>query len=100
MPLKLALMSLVAGFLTLFAPSADAQNTRNPTDPGNQTRCWDVTSNQVRTGTGGVGGSQGAIGIPPTPGSSSGRLGHIPISPNVPGGLATRPPEAASLPNC
>lgn len=89
-----------ATLLALSAAAALAQNAANPSAGGNQTRCWDAASSQVRTVTEGTVGARGGSSIPPSAGIPSGRLGHLPISPTAPGGVATRPPEAASLPNC
>jgi len=89
-----------ATLLALSAASALAQNAANPSTGGNQTRCWDAASNQVRAVTEGTAGVRGGSSAPPSAGIPSGGLGHLLISPSAPGGVATRPPEAASLPNC
>lgn len=87
-------------WLAISGVPAPAQYTSNPNVSGGQTRCWDAASNQIRSVTDGAVGPRGGRSLPPPVGTPSGKLGHIPISPNAPGGIATRPPEAASLPNC
>lgn len=100
MVLKLTFIA-AAALLTLSAAPADAQSALNPNGPGSQTRCWDASSNQVRSANGGgTAGYQGGSSAPPPIGTPSRTLGHIPLSPSAPGGIATRPPEAATLPNC
>ena len=87
--------------LTLSNGFTQAQSV-SPNVPAS--RCWDAATSQVRsTNTSGTvgpraGGSRN--NLPPAIDSSRNGLGHIPISPSAPGGIATRPPEAASLPNC
>jgi hypothetical protein len=88
-----------AAFVALSAGAASAQ--LNSGTPPNQ-RCWDPSTNQVRDRSAGTSPSYGsnAPAIIPAPGRSTSNPSGIPNSPTAPGGLATRPPEGAGLPNC